>query len=131
MPLGHLAVVTKVISQREIEVDHANWAPGAVRRQVHVLDVSADNDWKAVRVELPERDHFGAVYGTNGFIHGWPIELGPQIVDIAAMLRAFHDDRSQHTDRILPIIVGPLGVITDKLPGRPMPAVIDARHATR
>src|SRR5215475_3937838 len=64
MPLGHLAVVTRVIDSREIEVDHANWAPGAIRREVHVLDVSADNDWSAVRVELGQRDHFGAVYAT-------------------------------------------------------------------
>jgi hypothetical protein len=88
MPLGHVAVVTRVISAREIEVDHANWAlPGAITRKAQVLDVSTDNDWTAVRVGLRERDHFGAVYTTNGFIYGRPIELGPQIVDVAEVLR--------------------------------------------
>ena len=131
MPLGHIAVVTKVIGQREIEVDHANWAPGAVRREVRVLDVSAANDWTAVRVELAERDHFGAVYGTNGFIYGWPIELGPQIVDVAATLRAFQDDRSQRISGPVPIVVGPHGATTDNLPEKPMPVVIYARHEAR
>src|SRR6516164_6322728 len=72
MPLGHIAVVTRVIDAREIEVDHANWTPGAIRRQVLVVDVSAGNDWTAVRVELGDGDRFGAQYATNGFIYGWP-----------------------------------------------------------
>jgi hypothetical protein len=131
MPLGHIAVVTRVISQREIEVDHANWAPGAVGRQVHVLDVSAANDWTAVRVELPEPDHFGAVYGTNGFIYGWPIELGPQIVDVAAALRALDDDRSQHSSGAVPIVVGPHGVTADGPSDKPMPVVVYSRREAR
>ena len=116
MPLGHIAVVTRVIDRREIEVDHANWAPGVVRRQVRVLDVSVDNDWTAVRVELPEHDRFGAVYATNGFIHGWPIELGPQIIEVAKALHAFQEERSQHSSGALPIVVGPTGAITETLP---------------
>jgi surface antigen len=108
MPLGHLAVVTRVIGNREIEVDHANWAPGAIRREVQVLDVSADNDWSAVRVELSQRDHFGAVYATNGFIYGWPITLGPEITNIAQALRTLRENAGSAT---LPIVIGPAGAI--------------------
>ncbi len=108
MPLGHLAVVTRVIDSREIEVDHANWAPGAIRREVRVLDVSPDNDWSAVRVELGQRDHFGAVYATNGFIYGWPITLGPEIIDIAKALQTLRQNTGAAT---LPVVIGPRGVM--------------------
>lgn len=92
MKLGHVAVVTRVISAREIEVDQANWtSPGAITRAVPVLDVSPDNDWTSVRAGLPWRDHFGSVYTTNGFIYGRPVELGPQIIDVAQALRAIQN----------------------------------------
>jgi hypothetical protein len=91
MPLGHVAVVTRVINTREIEVDHANWSlPGAITREVPVLDVSTNNDWTMVRVGLYEHDRFGAAYATNGFIYGWPLELGSQIIDVTEALRALH-----------------------------------------
>jgi surface antigen len=128
MPLGHVAVVTRVIDEREIEVDQANWAPGAIGRQVRVLDVSPGNDWTAVRVELPEPNHFGAVYGTNGFIYGWPIELGPQIIEVAQTLRAFQHDGLQHASGKVPIVVGPRGVIADTLTERALPVVIYGRR---
>jgi hypothetical protein len=128
MPLGHIAVVTKVIDAREIEVDHANWSPGVVGRQVRVLDVSAGNDWTVVRVELAERDHFGAVYGTNGFIYGWPAEPGPQIIKVAEALQTFRDDRLQRTAGMGPVVVGPQGVIADNFRGRALPVVIDSRR---
>ena len=136
MPLGHIAVVTRVIDPREIEVDHANWAPGAVRRQVRVLDVSTNNDWTAVRVELPEREHFGTVYATDGFIYGWPLELGPQIIKVAEALRVLQGQRSQRSSAGLPIVVGPTGVImdtpnTDKSPNRAMPVAMYRRHEVR
>jgi hypothetical protein len=131
MPLGHIAVVTRVIDQREIEIDHANWAPGAIGRQVRVLDVSAGNDWTAVRVELPERDHFGAVYATNGFIYGWPIDIGPQIVQVAQALQDLQADKSRRADAILPVIIGPDGVIADNLPRRELPVMRYARHDSR
>lgn len=55
MPLGHVAVVKKVISDREILIDHANWSPingrrGQIERNVRVVDVSDAGDWSAVRV---------------------------------------------------------------------------------
>ena len=70
MRLGHVAVVTRVINPREIEVDQANWGTGGgVSHDVSVVDVSEENDWSAVRVELGDREEFGAVYPTYGFIY--------------------------------------------------------------
>ena len=67
--LGHVAVVRKVVNPREIEIDHAHWAGGAIYRNVPVIDVSPDNDWTAVRVALRRGGAFGSVYATNGFIY--------------------------------------------------------------
>lgn len=77
MRLGHVAVVTNVLGDREVEIDHANWwGPGAgkggVSRGIRVQDVSADNDWSAVRVALGHSDEFGSVYPTYGFIYDRP-----------------------------------------------------------
>ena len=71
MRLGHVSVVSRVINAREIEVDHANWGAyrGAVSRGVPVVDVSANNDWTAVRVGLANGEDFGSVYPTYGFIY--------------------------------------------------------------
>lgn len=70
MRLGHVAVVADVINSREIEIDHANWGgPGAVSKGTVVVDVSANNDWTAVRVEMGRNGEFGSVYPTYGFIY--------------------------------------------------------------
>lgn len=69
MRLGHVAVVSRVINKREIEIDHANWAGGGVSRSVAVIDVSEANDWTAVRVGLGGTGSFGSVYPTYGFIY--------------------------------------------------------------
>ena len=55
MPMGHVAVVKKIISDREIRIDHANWSPingrrGQIERNVRVVDVSDAGDWSMVRV---------------------------------------------------------------------------------
>ena len=75
MRLGHVAVVRNVINSREIEIDHANWAwsgKGNISRGVTVIDVSERNDWSAVRVALGNRDEFGSIYSTYGFIYDRP-----------------------------------------------------------
>ncbi|HXT82027.1 MAG TPA: CHAP domain-containing protein [Acetobacteraceae bacterium] len=76
MPLGHVAVVDRVVNAREIIIDHANWpSPGmrnGVSHDVAVVDVSEANDWTAVRVELGHGGDFGAVYPTHGFIYDRP-----------------------------------------------------------
>ena len=76
MRLGHVAVVSRVINAREVEIDHANWSGGGMRgsvaRGVPVVDVSEANDWSAVRVALGRSPEFGAVYPTYGFIYDRP-----------------------------------------------------------
>ena len=69
MRLGHVAVVSRVVNKREIEIDHANWAGGGISRGVAVIDVSEANDWTAVRVGLGGTGNFGSVYPTYGFIY--------------------------------------------------------------
>jgi len=60
MPLGHVAVVTQVLSARKILIEHANWPNayvrhGAISRDIQVADVSESNDWteSGVRVAQP------------------------------------------------------------------------------
>lgn len=55
MPIGHVAVVSRIVSDREILITHANWSPingrrGQVERNVRAIDVSAAGDWSSVRV---------------------------------------------------------------------------------
>ncbi|HEY4252002.1 MAG TPA: CHAP domain-containing protein [Roseomonas sp.] len=73
---GHLSVVTRVVSGREIRVDHSNWAPwgswsrGMIARDQPVMDVSDAGDWSAVRVWYPRTDTYGnTAYAAYGFIH--------------------------------------------------------------
>jgi surface antigen len=76
MHLGHVAVVSRIINAREIEIDHANWSGsgmrGGVARNIPVVDVSEANDWTAVRVGLGQTGDFGSVYPTYGFIYDRP-----------------------------------------------------------
>lgn len=72
MPLGHVALVTRVVSEREILVDHANWTRGAISRSHSVIDVSPRNDWTAVRLAVKPgagASTYGSIYPTDGFIH--------------------------------------------------------------
>jgi len=66
---GHVAVVTEIVSPRQIIVDQANWQnKGEIDHATPVLDVSANNDWSKVRVwDVPSRQ-FGSVYAVSGFI---------------------------------------------------------------
>jgi hypothetical protein len=67
---GHLAVVTRIVSPREIRVDQANWQNhGEIDRYTPVLDVSANNDWSKVRVWDMRSGQFGVrTYPIKGFI---------------------------------------------------------------
>ena len=67
MPMGHVAVVSRVISPREITIDHANWKRNAVTLGMSVIDVSEKNDWSRVKVES-NPGQYGKVYPINGFI---------------------------------------------------------------
>ena len=68
---GHLSVVTGVVSERVILVEHANWLnQGRIHKDIPVRDVSANNDWSAVRVWYVPGQTLGArTYPAHGFIH--------------------------------------------------------------
>lgn len=76
MRLGHVAVVSRIVNSREVEIDHANWwgagMRGGIAHNVPVVDVSEANDWSAVRVGLGRSADFGSVYPTYGFIYDRP-----------------------------------------------------------
>jgi hypothetical protein len=67
---GHLAVVSEVVSPREIRVEQANWLnKGEIDHSTPVLDVSANNDWSKVRVwDMPSKQFGSRVYAISGFI---------------------------------------------------------------
>jgi surface antigen len=67
LPMGHVAVVSQVMSDREILVDHANWSPSKVSLGMKVVDVSTKGDWSAVRV-ASNGSSLGRVYPIDGFI---------------------------------------------------------------
>lgn len=75
MRLGHVAVVSQVLTDRVVQITHANWSPiegsrGKVEKDVTVIDVSAGGDWSEVKVWYdPNRDLGGSTYSTHGFIY--------------------------------------------------------------
>ena len=75
MQLGHVAVVSQVLTDRVIQITHANWSRiggsrGQVEKDVTVIDVSADGDWSQVKVWYdPVRDLGTTTYPTYGFIY--------------------------------------------------------------
>lgn len=74
-PLGHVAMVSKIVSSREVLVDHANWSliggrRGHIERGARVIDVSAAGDWSAVRVWYATIGDMGrTTYPLHGFIY--------------------------------------------------------------
>lgn len=71
---GHVAIVSELVDERTIRINHANWAPrgglkGRVDTDVMVQDISANNDWSSVRVWYDKADQFGRPYPTYGFVY--------------------------------------------------------------
>src|ERR1044072_1992174 len=75
MKLGHVAVVSQVLTDRVIQVTHANWSlingsRGQIEQNVTVVDVSPEGDWSLVKVWFdPRRDLGTTTYPTYGFIY--------------------------------------------------------------
>lgn len=71
---AHLAVVSTLVSEGEIRVDHANWLnDGSIYVDDPVIDVSAAHDWSAVRVWNARARAWGTrVYQVEGFIGPGP-----------------------------------------------------------
>ncbi|MEZ5796706.1 MAG: CHAP domain-containing protein [Paracoccaceae bacterium] len=68
LPMGHVAVVSEIVSEREIRVDHANWKRNQVSLGMSVIDVSDKGDWSAVKVES-NPGSYGRLYPVSGFIY--------------------------------------------------------------
>jgi hypothetical protein len=70
MRSGHVAVVKRVVSNREVLVDHANWGrDGKIYLNAPVVDVSANNDWSMVKVWNTQAGTLGnTAYTLKGFI---------------------------------------------------------------
>ena len=68
---GHVAMVSDVISDREVLLTHANWSRrGGIERNVRAVDVSEAGDWSRVRVWFgPMHDLGLTAYPTKGFIY--------------------------------------------------------------
>ncbi|OYY68962.1 CHAP domain-containing protein [Sphingomonas sp. 28-63-12] len=76
LPLGHVAVISRVIDDRVVMVTHANWSRfdgerGHVEQDVTLTDVSEAGDWSAVRVWYRGSEGLGSTsYLVSGFIYG-------------------------------------------------------------
>ena len=75
LPLGHVAVVSRIVEDRVLMLTHANWsrldgARGHAEQDVTVFDVSRDNDWSEVKVWYRDSNGLGSTtYRVNGFIY--------------------------------------------------------------
>jgi surface antigen len=67
---GHVAVVRRVVSAREIRIDHANWLDdGSIYVNDPVVDVSAAHDWSQVKVWNIKTGGWGTkIFPVQGFI---------------------------------------------------------------
>lgn len=68
---GHVAMVSRIVSEREVLLTHANWSyRGGIERDVRAIDVSPAGDWSQVRVWYgPMRDLGLTAYPAHGFIY--------------------------------------------------------------
>lgn len=75
LPLGHVAVVSRIVEKRVLMLTHANWSRvGGVRghaeQDVTLFDVSPRNDWSEVKVWYRDAIGLGGTtYQVNGFIY--------------------------------------------------------------
>lgn len=82
LPLGHVAVVSRVVERRVVMLTHANWsrlngARGYAEQDVTLFDVSRENDWSSVKVWFRDSDGLGGtIYPVYGFIYGQPDRHG-------------------------------------------------------
>ena len=107
--LGHVAAVSKIVDSRTILVNHANWSvPGKIERNVTVLDVSARNDWSAVRVWYgPNRNLGQTRWPVAGFIYNAPPGKGGESGATASRAESRAESRlSRKRDPIGAIIAG-------------------------
>ena len=71
MRMGHVAMVSEVVNDREVLLTHANWSRrGGVEHDVRAIDVSANGDWSEVKVWYGPQGGLGtSAYPTKGVIY--------------------------------------------------------------
>jgi len=72
MTRGHVAVISEVLTDRVVQITHANWggSRGKVEENVTLVDVSPAGDWSLVRVWHAPSGTLGVTtYPTYGFIY--------------------------------------------------------------
>jgi len=98
LPLGHVAVVSRIVEHRVLMLTHANWSRqngerGHAEQDVTLYDVSPDNDWSEVKVWFRDADGLGSsIYPVKGFIYGGrpsPQLTGRQPDDVGALIDAY------------------------------------------
>ncbi|MBB4084920.1 CHAP domain-containing protein [Sphingomonas carotinifaciens] len=76
LPLGHVAVVSRIVEDRVVMLTHANWSRqngerGHAEQDVTLFDVSRGNDWSDVKVWYRDSEGLGGTtYPVYGFIYG-------------------------------------------------------------
>ncbi len=107
LPLGHVAVVSRVVERRVLMLTHANWsrvdgARGHAEQDVTLYDVSPDNDWSEVKVWYRDSQGLGStVYSVNGFIYA-PGRPSPELTSsnpdyVGALIDAYVPDAGRAT----------------------------------
>ncbi|ESQ90235.1 hypothetical protein ABAC460_10830 [Asticcacaulis sp. AC460] len=128
MNRGHVAVVSQIITERYIQITHANWSPingrrGQVEKDVNVMDVSARGDWSKVKVWYGPLNDFGTtVYATNGFIYQDTPEGQAQAQKIIAESEGLPPEPKPYTARPYQQIAA----ATPSTPAPELPAVLKA-----
>ena len=85
MRFGHVAMVSKIVGDREVLLTHANWSRrGGIERDVRAVDVSEAGDWSLVKVWYAPNGGLGtSAYPANGFIYSnaaaTPEVIAPEI----------------------------------------------------
>ena len=72
MTRGHVAVISQVLTDRVVQITHANWggSRGRVEENVTLVDVSPNGDWSQVRVWHAPSGTLGVTTSpTYGFIY--------------------------------------------------------------
>lgn len=89
MPVGHVAMVSKIVGDREVLLTHANWSyRGGIERNVRAIDVSPNNDWTDVRVWYGPIGNLGLRSNpAKGFIYA----SAPKAADMAPVQIASAD----------------------------------------
>jgi hypothetical protein len=82
LPLGHVAVVSRIVDNRVLMLTHANWSRqegkrGHTEQDVTLFDVSDRNDWSKVKVWYRDAGGLGGgIYPVKGFVYGGQLATG-------------------------------------------------------